>query len=136
MRGPACGRIEYDPSIAPTDRHGSFAIYEEWQSPIVTIAIGGQVLTACGAAVYDSVFDGCESHFDFVNMFGTGPFDHVEDAAFFELLFANEDASTLDGTGMPSARQLQLMPIKQLSFGTNAPGNVISRGDFILRPAA
>ncbi len=130
------GRIEYDGSTSPTDRHCSFAVYEEWPRPVVTIAVGGQVLTAQGAAVYNSVFDGCESHFDFVTMFGTGSFDQVEDAAFFELLFADKDASALDGTQMPTARQLHNLPVKQVSFGTNASGNVISRGDFTLRPAA
>ena len=130
------GRIEYDRSVAPSDCHTSFAIYEAWPSPIVTIAIGGQVLTAQGAAVYDSVFDGCASHFDFVNMFGTGPYDQQEDAAFFEVLFADDTASALDGTHMPTARQLGDMPVKQVSFGTHEPGNFISRGDFTLRPAA
>ena len=130
------GRIEYDPSVPPTDCQHSFAIYENWPSPIVTIAVGGQILTAEGAAVYDSVFDGGNSHFDFVNMFGTGPFDGQENRAFFEVLFADEDGSALDGTQMPTARQLRHMPAKQVSFGTNEPGNFISRGDFILRPAA
>jgi hypothetical protein len=130
------GRIEYDRSVAPSDCQNSFAIYEQWANPIVTIAVGGQVLSAQGAAVYDSVYDGCESHFDFVNMFGTGPFDQRDDAAFFELLFADDTASALDGTAMPTARQLRDMPVKQVSFGTHEPNYVISRGDFILRPAA
>lgn len=129
------GRIEYDAATPPTSRHGSLAMYEEWPDPIVTIAVGGQVLTAQGTAVYHSVEDGC-GRFDFVSMFGTGPFGHVQDSAFFELLFANADASNLHGTMMPSARQLQQMQVKQLSFGTSDPGNVISRGDLILHPAA
>ena len=41
-------------------------------------------------------------------------------------------APTLDGTHMPDARQLLSMPVKQVSFGTNAPGNVISVGSFTL----
>ena len=130
------GRIEYDPSVAPTDRQDSFAIYEAWPSPVVTIAVEGQVLTAQGAAVYDSIYDGCESHFDFVTMFGTGPFGQRVDAAFFEVLFADNTASALNGTQLPTARQLRDMPIKQVSFGTHEPGDVISRGDFILHPAA
>jgi hypothetical protein len=130
------GRIDYDPSVSPTDLQGSFAIYEAWPGPVVTIAVGGQVLTAQGAAVYDSVYDGCDSHFDFVNMFGTGPFDRQEDAAFFEVLFADDTGSALDGTQMPTARQLRDMPVKQVSFGTQERGNFISRGDFTLRPAA
>lgn len=130
------GRIDYDAATAPTDRHDSFALYEAWPGPIVTIAVGGQVLTAQGAAVYDSVFDGGQRHFDFVTLFGTGPFDGVEDAAFFEVLFADENASTLDGTGMPSAEQLAAMPVKQVAFGTQSPRNVISRGGFTLRAAS
>lgn len=130
------GRIEYDRSVAPTDLQNSFAIYDGWPNPIVTIAIGGHVLSARGAAVYDSVHDGCESHFDFVNMFGSGPYGQQDDAAFFEILFADDTASALDGTRMPSARQLRDMPVKQVSFGTHEPGNFISRGDFTVRPVA
>lgn len=126
------GRINYDFSATPTERHVSFAMYEEWPTPLVTMAIGGQVLTAQGAAVYDSVFDGTANHYDFVTMYGTGPFEGVEEAAFFELYFADEDGATLDGTYMPEARQLCTMPVKQVSFGTNAPGNVLSVGSFTL----
>ena len=129
------GRICYDRDAPPTDRHASFAIYEDWPAPIVTMAIGGQVLTGDGAAVYDSVFNGHDRHYDFVNMFGTCAFHGVEDAAFFELLFADEDASALDGTRMPSARTLCNLPVKQISFGTNAPGNAISIGAFVLSAA-
>jgi len=129
------GRIHYDPRAAPSERHISFALYEEWPAPVVTMAVGGQVLTSHGAAVYDSVFDGTANHYDFVTMYGTGPFDGVEEAAFFELYFADEDGATLDGTHMPAARQLCDMPVKQISFGTNAPGNVISVGNFTLSAA-
>lgn len=129
------GRIHYHSGAAPTERHVSFALYEDWPSPVVTMAVAGQVLTAQGAAVYDNIFDGTANHYDFVTMYGTGPFDRVQDAAFFELYFADEDASALDGTHMPSARQLCAMPVKQVSFGTNTPGNVISIGSFTLSPA-
>ena len=128
------GRIHYDPAAAPSERHISFALYDDWPTPVVTIAVGGQVLTSDGAAVYDSVFDGTANHYDFVTMYGTGPFDGVEEA-FFELYFADEDGKTLDGTHMPSARQLCDMPVKQVSFGDNAPGNVMSVGSFTLRAA-
>lgn len=130
------GRIGYDRAAAPTERHVSFCMYEEWPSPLVTMAVGGQVLTAQGAAVYDSVFDGTANHYDFVTMYGTGPFDGVEEAAFFELYFADEDGATLDGTHMPDARQLCSMPVKQVSFGTTARGNVMSVGSFMLTAAA
>lgn len=129
------GRIHYQVAASPTERHVSFCLYEEWPSPIVTMAVGGQVLAAQGAAVYDSVFDGAANHYDFVTMYGTGPFDGVDEAAFFELYFADEDGATLDGTHLPDARQLLSMPVKQVSFGTNAPGNVISVGSFTLSPA-
>ena len=130
------GRIEYDASTVPTERHGSFAVYEEWPAPIVTMAVGGQVLTAQSASVYDSIDGGRGSSFDFVNMFGTGPFDRVKDAAYFELLFANDDASSLHGTQMPSTTQLRRMGVKRLSFGTHEPGNVISRGELKLHAAS
>lgn len=129
------GRIDYDASTAPTERHCSFAMYEQWPAPIVTMAVGGQVLTAQSASVYDSVNDGRDGRFDFVNIYGTGPFDHVPDAAYFEILFANENAWSVHGTQMPSIGQLQRMPVKRLSFGTNEPGNVISRGEFELHAA-
>lgn len=129
------GRIHYDPAAVPSERHVSFAIYEDWPRPVVTVAVSGQILTAQGAAVYDSVFDGTASHYDFVTMYGTGPFDGVEDAAFFELYFADKDGSTLDGTQMPSARQLCALPICDVSFGTDAPGNVLSVGTFRLSAA-
>lgn len=129
------GRIRYDPAAAPTERHISFCMYEEWATPLVTMAVGGQVMTAQGAAVYDSVYDGTANHYDFVTMYGTGPYDGVEEAAFFELYFADADGATLDGTQMPDARQLSAMPVKQVSFGTNAPGNVMSIGDFTLSVA-
>ena len=129
------GRVHYDSGTAPSERHISFALYEDWPAPVVTIAVGGQVLTAHGAAVYDSVFDGTANHYDFVTMYGTGPFDGIADAGFFELYFADEDGATLDGTHMPSARQLCAMPVKQVSFGTNAQGNVMSVGSFTLSDA-
>ena len=129
------GRIHYDTAAPPTERHVSFCMYEDWPSPLVTMAVGGQVLAAQGAAVYDSVFDGTANHYDFVTMYGTGPFDGVEEAAFFELYFADEDGATLDGTHLPDARQLLSMPVKQVSFGTNAPGNVMSVGNFTLTAA-
>ena len=129
------GRIQFDPAVGPSERHISFALYDQWPSPVVTMAVGGQVLTAQGAAVYDSVFDGTASHYDFVTIYGTGPFDGVAEAAFFELYFADEDGATLDGTHMPSARQLSAMPVKQVSFGTNAPGNIMSVGSFTLNAA-
>ncbi len=129
------GRIRYDFAAPPTDRHISFAMYENWPSPVVTMAVGGQILTAQGAAVYDSVFDGTANHYDFVTMYGTGPFDGVEEAAFFELYFADEDASALKGTHMPSAQQLCSLPVKRVSFGTNTPGNVMSVGKLTLRAA-
>ena len=130
------GRIRYDFAAVPTEHHISFAMYENWPSPVVTMAVGGQILTAQGAAVYDSVFDGTANHYDFVTMYGTGPFDGKAEAAFFELYFADENASALDGTHMPSARQLYDMPVKQVSFGTNDPDNVMSIGSFALTPAA
>jgi hypothetical protein len=130
------GRVEYDPAAEASERHSPFAVYEDWPSPIVTIAIGGQVLSAVRATVYDRVFDGGDRHCDFVTMVGAGPFDQKEDAGSFELLFADEDGTTLMGTGMPDASQLTAMPVKQVSFGTDAPGNVISRGGFVLRPAS
>ena len=126
------GRIEYDASTAPTERHCSFSIYERWPAPIVTMAVGGQVLTAQSASVYDSIDDGRGGRFGFVIMSGTGPFDHVPDAANFDLLFANEDAWSVHGTQMPSIAHLQQMPVKRLSFATSEPGNVISRGQFTL----
>lgn len=129
------GRINYDPAVAPSEHHVSFALYDDWPSPVVTIAVGGQVLTAQGAAVYDSVFDGTANHYDFVTMYGAGPFDGVEEAAFFELYFADEDGATLDGTQMPTARQLCAMPVKQVSFGSNAAGNAMSVGGFTLSAA-
>jgi len=129
------GWIHYDVAATPTESHASFAIYEQWPSPIVTVAVGGQIMTAEGAAVYDSVFDGREGHFDFVNMYGTGPFEQVEDFAFFEVFFSDEQASALDGTKMPTAEQLRRLPVKYVSFGTNAPGNVLSRGVFTLSEA-
>ncbi|MES2904153.1 MAG: hypothetical protein V4696_08215 [Pseudomonadota bacterium] len=129
------GRIHYDSTTAPTERHVSFCMYEQWPSPLVTMAVGGQVLAAQGAAVYDSVFDGTANHYDFVTMYGTGPFDGVEEAAFFELYFADEDGATLVGTHLPDARQLMSMPVKQVSFGTNAPGNAMSVGSFTLTAA-
>ena len=129
------GRIQYDASTAPTERHSSFAIYEQWPTPIVTMAVGGQVLTAQSASVYDSIDDGRGGRFDFVNLFGTGPFDHVPDAAYFEILFANENAWSVHGTQMPSISRLQRMPVKRLSFRTNESGNVISRGQLKLRAA-
>ncbi len=122
------GRIHYDRVVAPSDSHVSFAMYEQWPSPVATIAIGGHILTADGAAVYDSIFDGSGSHYDFLTMYGSGPFDAGTDTAFCEFYFADDDASTLDGTAMPSADQLANFPVKQLSFGTNAPGNVMSVG--------
>ena len=67
-------------------------------------------------------------------MFGTGQIAQQEQS-FFELLFSAEDMSMLDGTQMPSARQLQTMPLKQVSFGTSDPADVISRGDLMLHPA-
>jgi hypothetical protein len=130
------GRIEYDASRAPTERHCSFAIFEEWPAPIVTMAGGGQVLTAQSASVYDGIDDGHGSRFDFVNIFGTGPFDHVPDAAYFEILFAHEGAWSVQGAQMPSTAQLQRMRVKRLSFGTNEPSNVISRGEFKLHAAS
>ena len=129
------GRIQYDPAVAPSERHISFALYEEWPAPVVTMAVGGQVLSAQGAAVYDSVFDGTANHYDFVTMYGTGPYDGVAEAAFFELYFADEDGAALDGTHLPTAEQLCAMPVKQVSFGTNAPGNVLSVGSFTLTAA-
>ena len=129
------GRIFYYEGASPTERHISFCLYEDWPTPLVTMAVGGQVLSAHGAAVYDSMFDGTANHYDFVTMYGTGPFDGVEEAAFFELYFADEDGATLDGTHMPDARQLCSMPIKQVSFGTNDPGNVMSVGSFTLTAA-
>ena len=126
------GRIEYNLSTQPTERHCAFAIYDRWSAPIVTVAIGGQMMMAEGAAVYEGVDDGAGGRHDFVTMFGKGPADGRDGAAHFELLFANEQAA-LDSVAMPSAARLQGMPIKQLSFGTNAPRNVISRGDFTLR---
>lgn len=129
------GRIRYDPAATPTERHVSFSMYEEWDIPPVTMAVGGQIITAQGAAVYDSVYDGTGHHYDFVTMYGTGPHDGVEGAAFFELYFADADGATLDGTRMPDARQLGALPVKQVSFGTNAPGNVMSVGDFTLSVA-
>ena len=130
------GRITYDPSTAPNERHVSFALYEQWPTPLLTMAVGGQVLTAQGAAVYDSVFDGTSSHYDFVTMYGTGPFDGIAEAAFFELYFADEDGATLDGTHMPAAAQLCAMPVKQVTFGTTVTGNVMSVGNFTLGAAA
>jgi hypothetical protein len=130
------GRIEYDPSTRPSDRHTSYAVYEDWPRPIVTIAVGGQVLSAVRATVYDRVCDGSGRHCDFVTMAGTGPFDQQEDAGSFELLFADEDGATLKGTRMPGASQLIAMRIKQVSFATTMSGNVSSRGDLILRRAS
>ena len=129
------GRIRYDLGAAPTERHMAFAMYENWPSPVVTMAVGGQILTADGAAVYDGVCDGAANHHDFVTMYGTGPFNGVADAAFFELYFADEDASALDGTHMPSARQLSKLVVKRVSFGTHTPGNVMSVGNFKLSAA-
>jgi hypothetical protein len=131
---PFAGRIEYDARQGPSERHASFAIYDEWPAPIVTVAVGGQILSACGAAVYDRVGDDAERRYDLVTLYGTGPFDQVADAASFELLFADDAAAVLDGTAMPGAAQLDRLPVKQLAFGTNAAGNLISRGDFRLRP--
>ena len=111
-------------------------MYDEWPAPIVTMAVGGQVLTASSAAVYDSIDDGRGRRFDFVSFSGTGPFDHVEEAAHFELLFANENAWSLQGTHMPSTAMLQRMTDKKLSFGTHEPGNEISRGEFKLHAPA
>jgi hypothetical protein len=130
------GRIEYDSAAEPSEHHAAFAVYEDWPSPIVTIAIGGQVLSAVRATVYDRVFDGGDRHCDFVTMVGAGPFDQQDDAGSFELLFADEDGTTLKGTGMPDAPQLAAMPVKQVSFATTMSGNVSSRGDLILRPAS
>lgn len=130
------GRIEFDSSTAPTERHCSFAIYERWPAPIVTLAVGGQVLTAQSASVYDSIDDGRGGRFSFVTMSGTGPFDHVPDAAYFEIMFANEDPWSVHGTQMPRICQLQRMPIKRLSFTTNEPGNVISHGQLKLHAAS
>lgn len=129
------GRIAYEQGAVPTERHVSFALYEAWSVPVVTMAVGGQVLSAHGAAVYDSVFDGTANHYDFVTMYGAGPFDGVAEAAFFELYFADDDGATLDGTHMPSATQLCGMPVKQVSFGTNVTGNVMSIGAFTLGTA-
>lgn len=126
------GRIRYDPGMAPSERHISFAMYEQSSSPIVTIAIGGHILTSDGAAVYDSIFDGSGSHYDFVTMYGTGPFGDTHEPAFFEFYFADEDASTLTGTQLPSAEQLANFPVKQVSFGTDSPGNVISVGEMVI----
>ena len=128
------GRIEYDLATPATEHHPSFAIYGQWPAPIVIIAVGGQVLTSAGAAVYDRVDDGRGGHFDFVTMFGTGQIAQQQQS-FFELLFSAEGMSMLDGTQMPSARQLQNMPLKQVSFGTSDPADVISRGDLMLHPA-
>ena len=133
---PFAGRIIYDRATDGTEQHVSFALYENWQRPVVTMAVGGQVLAADGAAVYHRIFDGTANHYDFVTLYGTGSFDGHADAAFFELYFADEDGSTLQGTHLPSAEQLCAMPIKQLSFGTNAPDNVMSIGSLTLTPAA
>lgn len=122
------GRFHYDSDTVPSDRHISFSMYEHWQSPVATVAIGGHILTADGAAVYNSIFDGSGSHYDFLTMYGSGPFDANGQTAFCEFYFADDDAMTLDGTDMPSADQLANFPVKQLSFGTNEPGNVMSVG--------
>lgn len=122
------GRIHYDASIPPSERHISFAMYDRWSAPIATIAIEGHVLTANASAVYNSIFDGSGGHYDFVTMHGSGPFGHAGGAAFVEFFLADEDASTLDGTEMPSADQLAIFPVRQVTFGTDAPGNVISVG--------
>ena len=122
------GRIHYDPATAPSERHHSFAMYDCWTAPIVTIAIEGHVLTADGAAVYDSIFDGSGGQYDFVTMHGSGPFGDAGEAAYVEFFLADEDASTLDGTQMPSVDQLAIFPVRQVTFGTDAPGNVISVG--------
>jgi hypothetical protein len=129
------GRITYDPAVPPSERHLSFAMYDRWPAPIVTIAVEGHILTADGAAVYDSIFDGTGGHYDFVTMHGTGPFGQPEDSAYFELFFADSDASTLDGTQMPSADRLRAFPARQLTLGTDAPGNVISVGTLTVSQA-
>lgn len=129
------GRVHFDPATLPSERHFSFAIYDDWSAPIVMMTVGDQVLSAHGAAVYDSIFDGAANHHDFVTMYGAGPFDQAEEGAFFEFYFADGDAATLDGTRMPTARQLCNFPVKQVSFGTNATGDVTSVGHFTLKAA-
>lgn len=106
----------------PSERHISFAMYEQWSTPMVAIAIGGHVLTSEGAAVYDRIFGGSGSHHDFVTMYDTGPFGDTREPAFFEFYFADDDASTLSGAQLPTADQLANFPVKQLSFGTDTPG--------------
>lgn len=129
------GRIHYDRATPPTERHMSFAMYDQWRAPIVTIAVDGHILTGDGAAVYDGIFDGCGGHYDFVTMHGSGWFGQPEDSAYFEFFFADADASTLDGSQLPSAAQLTGFPVKQLTFGTDVPGNVISVGTFTVSRA-
>ena len=129
---PFSGRIQYDPARSPSERHISFAMYEHWSNSIVTIAVGGHILTSDGAAVYDNIFDGSGTHYDFVTMYGNGAFGETREAAFFEFYFADEDASTLTGTQLPSADQLANFPVKQVSFGTDTPGNVISVGELVV----
>lgn len=122
------GRIRFDEAAVPSEQHVSFALYEGRRSPVVTMVVGGHVMAASGAAVYDSVFDGTAKHYDFVTMYGTGPVNGIPDGAYFELYFADQDGATLDGTHMPTAQQLCDMPVKQVSFGSSAPGDVLSVG--------
>ena len=126
------GRIHYDPAALPSERHISFAMYEDAANPVATISVGDQVLSAVGATIYDSIFDGSDRHYDFVTFYGAELSDRTEGGGFVEFYFADEDAATLDGTRMPTARQLCAFPVKQVTFGTNAPGNVLSVGSVML----
>ena len=128
------GHLRYDRNVYATTDHSSFALYEEWARPIVTMVVAGQALASQGAAVYDGVFDGASSHHDFVTFYGADRFDGVEGGGSFELFFASEAERLLRSTRMPTATQLAAFPVRQVSFVTSQPGNVISRGDLQLIP--
>lgn len=126
------GQIEYDRLTRPSERHVSFALYEDIADPVATICVGDKVFVAAGAAVYHSIFDGNDGHHDFLTMFSAGSAEGAADDGFVELYFADNDAATLDGTRLPSARRLCAFPVKQLTFGTSEPGNVPSVGAILL----